>query len=151
MNAISLGPGTGFCWTRATFLETSSSPRPSHFREISGKFVSFFSPSADGPSAMWSRNGRNRRKKFWIQSEQSDFWYEPHRCPENGLDKYFLMLSGGPGDASDSPGGHLRGILTPQCSGRGKGPRLFRLRGQISLEISGIVFSFEGSDFQENF
>ena len=23
--------------------------------------------------------------------------------------------------------------------------------GQISLEISGIVFSFEGSDFQENF
>ena len=94
---------------------------------------------------------RNRREKLWIQSEQSDFWYEPHRCPENGLDKYFFMLSGGPGDASDSPGGHLRGILTPRCSGRGKGPRLFRLRGQISLEISGIVFSFEGSDFQENF
>ena len=84
-----LGPGPAFCWVRVRFLETSSSPRPSDFREISGKSVTFFSPSADGPSAMWSRTGLNGREKFRIQSEQSDFWYEPHRCPKNGLDKFF--------------------------------------------------------------
>ena len=37
-----LGPGPAFCWVRVRFLETSSSPRPS---------VTFFSPSADRPSA----------------------------------------------------------------------------------------------------
>ena len=62
---------------------------------------------------MWSRTGRNGREKFRIQSEHSDFWYEPRPCPEHGLDKCFVMISGGPDDASDSPGGHLRGILTP--------------------------------------
>ena len=107
------GPGPHFCWLSVKFLETVSSPRPSNFREISGKFVTFFSPSADGPSAIWSRTGRNGREKFRIQSEHSDFWYEPRPCPEHGLDKCFVMISGGPDDASDSPGGHLRGILTP--------------------------------------
>ena len=34
-----VGPGVHFCWTRAKFLETSSSLRPSNFREISGKSV----------------------------------------------------------------------------------------------------------------
>ena len=108
-----IGPGPHFCWLSVKFLETVSSPRPSNFREISGKFVTFFSPSADGPSAMWSRTGRNGREKFRIQSEHSDFWYEPRPCPEHGLNKCFVMISGGPDDASDSPGGHLRGILTP--------------------------------------
>ena len=31
------------------------------------------------------------------------------------------------------------------------GPTLLAAGGQISLEISGIVVSFEGSDFQKNF
>ena len=35
--AFGLGPS--FCWTRVKFLETSSSLRPSNFREISGKSV----------------------------------------------------------------------------------------------------------------
>ena len=34
-----VGPDASFCWTRAKFLETSSSRRPSNFREISGKSV----------------------------------------------------------------------------------------------------------------
>ena len=62
-----LGPGTHFRWQRVKFLETTSSPRPSNFRENSGKFVTFFPPSADGPSARWSRETVvTVGKKFWI-------------------------------------------------------------------------------------
>ena len=35
----SVGPGVLFRWLRVKFLETGSSPRPSYFREISGKAV----------------------------------------------------------------------------------------------------------------
>ena len=49
-----LGPGTAFCWTRAKFLETSSSLRPSNFREISGKCVAFFSRT-DTLTLCWVR------------------------------------------------------------------------------------------------
>ena len=39
-----VGPGVAFCWTRVKFLETSSSPRPSNFREVSRKAVLFSLP-----------------------------------------------------------------------------------------------------------
>ena len=46
-----------------------------------------------------------------------------------------------------SPSGVLRG---PEGYVEEGGSGLFPERGQISREISGIVFSSEGSDFQEN-
>ena len=95
-STLQFGPDTGFCWVRVRFLETSSSPRPSDFREISGKSVIFFSPSADRPSAMVAETVVTvaRREKMWIQPDE--FWYEPRRCPENGLDKFLKCFWGVP-------------------------------------------------------
>ena len=60
--ADQFGPGTAFCWTRAKFLETSSSLRPSNFREISGKSVTFFSPTDTRTTKWRSRRWTTARK-----------------------------------------------------------------------------------------
>ena len=50
-----IGPGASFCWTRAKFLETSSSLRPSNFREISGKSVTTGDRQGTAPPSMSRR------------------------------------------------------------------------------------------------
>ena len=50
-----LGPGPDFCWTRAKFLETSSSLRPSNFREIFGKSVTTDDRQGTAPPSMSRR------------------------------------------------------------------------------------------------
>ena len=50
-----LGPGPDFCWTRAKFLETSSSLRPSNFREISGKYGTTDDRQGTAPPSMSRR------------------------------------------------------------------------------------------------
>ena len=58
-----VGLGPDFCWTRVKFLETSSSLRPSNFREISGKSVNTGDRQGTAPPSMSRRPTTNPTPK----------------------------------------------------------------------------------------
>ena len=66
------------------------------------------------------------------------------------LPKHELEEVGFPWKFPEISGNFRRSAVGGRWSSPVLGGRLTSAGGQISLEISGIVFSFEGSDFQKN-
>ena len=150
-----VGPGPSFCWTRAKFLETSSSLRPSNFREISGKSVTTGDRQGTAPPSMSRRPTTNPTPKH---SAHHPVVVSKHESCADGiskgadllLPKHELQEVGFPWKFPEISGNFRRSAVGGRRSSP-VGGRLSSAGGQISLEISGIVVSFEGSDFQKNF
>ena len=149
-----VGLGPDFCWTRVKFLETSSSLRPSNFREISGKSVNTGDRQGTAPPSMSRRPTTNPTPKH---SAHHPVVVSKHESCADGiskgadllLPKHELQEVGFPWKFPEISGNFRRSAVGGRRSSP-VGGRLTSAGGQISLEISGIVVSFEGSDFQKN-
>ena len=164
-----VGVGPGFCWTRAKFLETSSSLRPSNFREISGKSVTTGDRQGTAPPSSMSRRPtttptpkQSAHHPVVVSkhescadgiSKGSDLLLPKHELQEVGFPWKFPEISGNfrrsaVGGKGSAVGGRLRtavGLPPPEVRFPWKFPEsCFLSRGQISKRMSRNLYLGQG-------
>ena len=146
-----LGPDTQFFWLRAKFPETSSSQLPSNFREISGISALFSLPRLKrsgieyvilaGSSLFMSSGVQSRHESGLAPS-----CWRTAREFLNVFNFFAFEI-----ENFRSPAGASLGSEGSRGLSQGRRSGFFPETGQISREISGILFCSEGSYFQRNF